>query len=155
MKIVRTSQVPWADVPGRGKFGQRRKELGGQKLTGGLWELAPGKRSFPLHGHLVTEEALFVVSGRAKVRTPEGLTEIGPGDYVSFPPGGPAHQLVNDGSEPLVYLGLSAIQGVDVVEYPESGKFASMVGTPANRRRWLFREKDQVTDYYEGEPDAL
>lgn len=153
MKVIRTSEIPWVDAVNRGKFLQRRKALGGEKLTCGLWELAPGKRSFPLHAHLVTEEALFVVSGRGKVRTPDGLTDIGPGDYVSFPAGGPAHQLVNDGTEPLVYLGMSAVQGVDVVHYPDSGKIASAVGVFPKAKRFVFRERDGV-DYYEGEPDA-
>src|SRR4051812_33744772 len=100
MKVIRTAETPWADMIQRGRYSNRRKELGGDKLGCGLWELAPGKRSFPMHAHLVTEEAMFVVSGRGKVRTPEGETEVGPGDYVSFPAGGVAHQLVNDGTEP-------------------------------------------------------
>src|SRR5437016_5616288 len=104
MKITRTRELEWVNQVDHGNFRGRRKPLGGQKLTAGLWELPPGKKSFPMHMHHVTEEALFVVSGTGKVRTPEGMTEIGPGDYVSFPPGGPAHQLVNDGTEPLVYL---------------------------------------------------
>ncbi len=153
MKVVRTSEVPWADSLQRGEFSQRRKALGGDRLTCGLWELAPGKRSFPLHAHLVTEEALFVISGRAKVRTPDGLTPIGPGDYVSFPPGGPAHQLVNDGPEPLVYVGMAATTGADVVEYPDSGKIACAVGARPSGKRWIFRAKDQA-DYFEGEPGA-
>lgn len=151
MKIVRTAEAPWADGLVRGPFAQRRKGLGGEKLSCGLWELPPGKRSFPLHAHLVTEEALFVLSGRAKVRTPEGLSEIGPGDFVSFPPGGPAHQLVNDGAEPLVYLAMSATIGVDVVEYPDSNKVAAAVGAWPNARRFVFR-KDAQVDYLDGEP---
>ncbi len=153
MKVVRTNEIAWANALARGDFAQRRKPLGGEKLSCSLWELAPGKKSFPLHAHLVTEEALFVVSGRAKVRTPEGLTEIGPGDYVSFPPGGPAHQLVNDGTEPLVYLGMSAASDVDVVEYPDSKKIASSVGAFPKAKRWVFRERDQA-DYFDGEPGA-
>jgi uncharacterized cupin superfamily protein len=145
--------MPWADAISRGAFVQRRKGLGGEKLTSGLWELPPGKRSFPLHLHHVTEEALFVVSGKGQVRTPEGLTDIGPGDYVSFPAGGPAHQLVNDGAEPLVYLGISAAQGADVVEYPDSGKVVSSVGAGPARKRFVFRTASQV-DYFDGEPDA-
>ena len=152
MKIVRSSELPWKDGINRGPFGQRLKRLGGEKLTASLWELPPGKRSFPLHAHLVTEEALFVVSGRGKVRTPEGESPIGPGDWVSFPPGGPAHQLLNDGTEPLLYLGMSAVLGVDVVEYPESDKIAASVGAfPA--KRWIFRRGSQV-DYFDGEPGA-
>ncbi len=155
MKVVRTSDVPWTDALVRGQYANRRKELGGgERLACGLWELPPGKKSFPLHAHLVTEEALYVISGRAKVRTPEGLTPIGPGDFVAFPAGGLAHQLVNDGPEPLVYVAISAKMGSDVVQYPESGKVAAAVGTsPANAKRWMFREGAQA-DYFDGDPDA-
>ena len=93
---------------------------------------------------------MFVVSGRCQVRTPEGLTEIGPGDYVSFPPGGGAHQLINDFEEPCVYLGLSALQGVDFVEYPDSGKVAFAQGSPPTGKRLLFRAGDPP-DYWDGE----
>jgi len=153
MKVVRTAEVPWTEALSRGQFGQRRKALGGEKLTCGLWELPPGKRSFPLHAHLVTEEALFVLSGRGMVRTPDGTTEIGPGDYVSFPAGGPAHQLMNEGDEPLVYVGMAAVSGADVVEYPESGKVAASVGAWPSAKRFIFRRADEV-DYFAGEPGA-
>lgn len=153
MKVVRTNEMPWTDALQRGAYSNRRKELGGERLACGLWELAPGKKSFPLHAHLVTEEALFVLSGRAKVRTPEGETPIGPGDFVSFPAGGPAHQLINDGSEPLVYVAFSATQGVDVVEYPESGKVAAAVGRPPYPKKWLMRTADQP-GYFDGDKDA-
>ena len=153
MKIVHSSEVEWKDALNRGAFGQRRKALGGEKLSCGLWELAPGKRSFPLHSHHVTEEAMFVISGKGQVRTPEGRTPIGPGDYVSFPPGGPAHQVMNDGAEPLVYVGMSAGQGVDVVEYPESSKVGCSIGAAPKAKRFLFRQGDQV-EYFDGEKDA-
>ena len=151
LEVVHSATLPWADALSRGPFQNRRKALGGQKLSAGLWELPPGKRSFPLHAHHVTEEALFVLSGRASIRTPEGLLPVGPGDFVSFPAGGPAHQLVNDGPEPLVYLGLSAGQGVDVVEYPDSDKVAAAVGKPPGGVRYVFRKGSQV-DYLDGEP---
>jgi uncharacterized cupin superfamily protein len=152
MKIVRTREVEWTPALNRGKYGNRRKPLGGERLTAGLWELAPGKRSFPLHAHHVTEEAMFVVSGHAHVRTPEGTTPIGPGDYVSFPAGGPAHQLVNDGDEPLVYLGLSASQGFDAVDYPDTGKLAVSLGAFPHGRRHVFKVDSQV-DYFHGEDE--
>ena len=151
--VVRTAEVPWATGIDKGQFQQRRKHLGGERLSAGLWELPPGKRSFPLHVHHVTEEALFVISGRGQVRTPEGSTPIGPGDFVSFPPGGPAHQLVNDGAEPLVYLGLGAGIGADLVEYPDSDKVAATAGPRGTGKRFVFRRSDQA-DYWEGEKDA-
>lgn len=153
MKLVKTSELPWAKGISRGNYQQRRKECGGERLKAGLYELAPGKKSWPLHAHLVTEEALYVVSGRAKVRTPEGLTDIGPGDYVSFPPGGPAHQLVNDGDAPLVYLGLSAGTDFDSCEYPDTDKISIAVGTGPSRKRFLFKRGSAV-DYFEGDEDA-
>ncbi len=154
MNVVRSRQLAWSDAINHGPFLQRRKALGGKKLACGLWELAPGKKSFPFHLHLVTEEALFVISGIGKVRTPEGLTEIGPGDFVHFPPGGPAHQLVNDGSEPLVYVAMSAVFGVDVVEYPDSGKAAAAVGDYPAMKRFSFRLADANVGYFDGEPET-
>lgn len=153
MKIVRTAEVAWVDAMNKGAFAQRRKALGGEKLTAGLWELPPGKKSFPLHAHHITEEAMFVISGKGQVRTQEGVTPISAGDYVSFPPGGLAHQLINDGTEPMVYLGMSAGQGVDIVEYPDSEKVAASVGVAPNNKRFMFKKGSQV-EYFEGEKDA-
>lgn len=119
-------------------------------MSCGLWELAPGKRSFPMHFHYGTEEALFVISGRAKVRTPDGETPLSRGDFVSFPTGGPAHQLVNDLDQPFVYLAMSVPQDVDVVEYPESGKVACVGGKYPTGKRFIFSAKNQA-DYFDGE----
>lgn len=155
IKVVRSSELPWAQGMTRGKYENQRKELGGlDLLRSGLWQLPPGKKSFPLHAHNVTEEALYVISGTGRVRTTEGEHAIGPGDWVAFPARGPAHQLINDGTEPLVYLGLSANPvGVDVVDYPDSKKVAASIGAPPTGRRLLFRAGEQA-DYFEGDPDA-
>lgn len=156
MKIVKSSDVPWTDALKQGKYVQRRKPLTSDspRLSASLFELAPGKKSFPLHAHHVTEEALYVISGTAKVRTPEGLTAIGPGDFVSFPAGGVAHQLVNDGSVPLVYLAMSSnAAGADVVDYPDTGKVAMSLGSFPKGRRMIFDGNHQ-SDYFAGDPDA-
>lgn len=153
MNVLRSGTMQWVDALQRGAYSQRRKALGTGTLSSSLWELAPGKKSFPLHAHHVTEEALFVLSGTGQVRTPDGQTPIGPGDYIAFPAGGPAHQLINDGAEPLVYLGLSSGKGVDVVEYPDSGKVAAAVGAPPAGKRFMFRAADQV-EYFQGDKDA-
>jgi uncharacterized cupin superfamily protein len=150
MKIVRSAEAAWQNAVSHGAFEGRRKELGGTKLSCGLWELPPGKKSFPLHRHHVAEEALFVMSGKAKVRTSEGESAIGPGDFVSFPAGGVAHQLINDGAETLVYLAISNPGGVDIVEYPDSGKVASSVGSGPDRKRFVFKA-DKQADYWDGE----
>lgn len=154
MKLVRSNEVAWADAISKGAFGQRRKELGSTgKLSAGLWELPPGKKSFPFHMHHVTEEALFVVSGSAKVRTPDGLTPIGAGDWLMFPPGAGAHQLINDGSEPMVYIAMGVTFGVDIVEYPDSGKVSSAIQAGSERKRFIFKKDSQV-EYFADEEDA-
>ena len=74
---------------------------------------------------------------------------------VSFPPGGPAHQLINDGSEPLVYLAISTSHKCEVVGYPDSKKVAAMAGVAWDKPwiRQIWREGETV-DYWEGEPNA-
>lgn len=153
MKIVKTNDAPWTDAMNQGAYQQQRKPLTSSALGASVWRLPPGKKSFPFHAHHITEEALYVVSGTAKVRTPDGLTAIGPGDFVSFEPGGPAHQLINDGSVDLVYLGLSVGKGVDVVEYPDTGKVSSSVGAFPNGQRFIFKKDSQV-GYFDGDTDA-
>ena len=59
-------------------------------------------------------------------------------------------QLARDGKEPFIYLGLSSSLGVDVVEYPDTGKVACAVGAPPDGKRFVFDGKAQV-DYWEGE----
>ncbi len=155
MKIVKTNEVAWADSLKRGNYGQRRKEMGSTgKMSAGMWELAPGKKSFPFHMHYVTEEALYVISGHAKVRTPDGLTPISAGDWVMFPPGDCAHQLVNDGTEPFVYIALGMNPaGVDIVDYPDSGKLSSAIQAGPERKRFIFKKDTQV-DYFADDDDA-
>lgn len=153
MKIVRSKEMEWGEGIHKGKFFQRRKTLGTGPLGASIFELPPGMKSFPFHVHHVTEEAMYVISGFARVRTTEGETPIGPGDYVQFPAGGSAHQLINDGSEPLIYIGMSASKGVDIVEYPDSNKVAAAVGMWPDVKRFLFNKNDQA-QYFDGEKDA-
>lgn len=110
--------------------------------------LDPGKYSYPYHFHRNSEELFVILSGTAKLRTPEGITEVHEGDIVFFPlgPAG-AHQLYNHTDKPCRYLDLGAITGLDVCEYPDSGKINVLP------EREIFRKADTV-DYYAGEEDV-
>jgi uncharacterized cupin superfamily protein len=136
-----------------GKFGYKRKRLGaaaGGKGIGASWfELAPGKRAFPFHYHLANEEAVYVLEGEGTLRLGDEEHPLRPGDYVTFIPGPPAHQIVNTGSGPLRYLSLSTMLEPEVAIYPDSKK----VGVLARRQGFIVLHKDQnaVEDYYEGE----
>jgi uncharacterized cupin superfamily protein len=64
-----------------------------------------------------------------------------------------AHQIVNDGSETLIYVGLSSSAGPDFVEYPDSGKISSRTNGPPNGQRFIFKKDSQV-DFFDGDKDA-
>lgn len=107
--------------------------------------LDPGKYSFPYHFHRNAEELFVILSGRAKLRTLEGICEVQAGDIVFFEMGpSGAHQLFNPNGEPVKYLDIRTNQGLDVVEYPDSGKINILP------EQEVYRKADRA-DYYEGE----
>jgi uncharacterized cupin superfamily protein len=87
-----------------------------------LITIAPGDKSTELHAHRYEEEALYVLSGRGTEVIGEQRHEIRPGDFIGFPAGGPAHETINDGTEPLVCLVIGQRLAQDVVDYPKQGK---------------------------------
>ncbi len=129
---------------------------GGQMIGANLTTVAVGSVSFPHHYHCATEEGIYVLSGTGIARIGEQRVAIRAGDWIAFPVGPEhAHQMINDGAEPLVYLCVSAsAQKVDVVGYPDSKKVAAMAG-PFEKplHRWTSRQGETV-DYWEGEPEA-
>jgi len=140
----------------RVKVRQLARGAGAQMLGGNVTEIAPRSISYPFHYHCATEEALYVISGSGLVRIGEQRLRIGPGDWISFPPGPEhPHQMINDTDEPLIYLCVSAAaQKVDVVGYPDSKKVAATAG-PSDKpiHRWISRQGESV-DYWQDEPDA-
>ena len=83
-----------------------------------------------------------------------------PGDWIALPAGpSHAHQMVNSSAtDPLVYLCVSTMHGVEIVEYPDSRKVGAGVADPTSptgfRRIGLFRAGSGTLDYWEGEPEA-
>jgi len=139
----------------------RRKRLAaaagaGDALGCSLYELPPGKRSWPYHYHTGNAEAMYVLAGDGRVRLDGDEYGVSADDYVHFParPEG-AHRVVNDGDEPLRYLMVSTMNDPDVIEYPDSGKVGVMAGSPPGDRgertvHGYFRTEDAV-DYWDGE----
>lgn len=86
-----------------------------------------------------------MLTGSATLRTPEGLTEVHPGDMLFFEAGETgAHQLYNHTDEPCTYLDLRSFIGHDVCEYPDSGKLILMPTAETFC-------KDEQHAYFEGE----
>jgi uncharacterized cupin superfamily protein len=94
--------------------------------------LPGGKESYVHHVHQGQEEWMFVVSGRGMAGIGDAEHEIGPGDFLGFPAGGPAHDTRALEGGDLVY-----VQGgdawtrtsVDVVDFPRLGLRRTFVGT--------------------------
>jgi uncharacterized cupin superfamily protein len=82
----------------------------------------PEDAAFPFHRHHVNDELFYIVSGEGEYRCGDKSYLLRPGDTVGAPAGGEAHQIINNGTGELRYLGISTMRGVDVVDYPDSGK---------------------------------
>ncbi len=107
--------------------------------------LDPGKFSFPYHFHRASEELFMIISGEATLRTPDGFQTLGEGDLVFFEEGSTsAHQLYNHGEMPCVYLDIRSSYGIDVTEYPDSGKINILPNME------IYEDSSKV-DYFKGE----
>jgi uncharacterized cupin superfamily protein len=131
------------------------RPLGGAKIGASVTRVEPGHAAFPHHHHYGSEEHFFIVSGTGVLRHGSETYPVKPGDYIVHPPGGPehAHQLVNTGSETLVYLSLGAMAAPEVVGYPDSGKLGvSTTQWPEKGLRFLaMKEGIDRVDYWDGE----
>jgi len=129
---------------------------GNIQLGATLTELPPGALSYPHHYHCAKEEAVYVISGTGTARIGDARVPIRPGDWLAYPVGpAHAHQLINDGKEPLVYLCISTGQTCEVVGYPDSGKVGFAAGESMQKTwmRQLVRAGESL-DYWDGEPGA-
>ncbi|MBU1175493.1 MAG: cupin domain-containing protein [Alphaproteobacteria bacterium] len=122
-----------------------------------LHVVAPGKRAFPFHAHHMTQELFIILEGEGTYRFGDKEYPIRANDVLAAPNGGAevAHQIVNTGTAPLKYLGISANSvGGDVVEYPDSGKFAVSSrfdwSTMSGGVRYVGRQESSL-DYWDGE----
>jgi uncharacterized cupin superfamily protein/L-amino acid N-acyltransferase YncA len=78
----------------------------------------PGALSTAYHTHARTDEWIFILSGRARVRCGAEIFEVGAGDFIAHPAGGEPHTM--QASEELTYLVGGEIDPEDVVVYPEA-----------------------------------
>lgn len=118
---------------------------GSKQMDFHVRSLDPGKYSYPYHFHRNSEEIFVILSGKVMLRTPQRFQELTEGDFVFFElgPDG-AHQLYNHTDLPCRFLDIRTLAGLDVCEYPDSGKINVLP------ERDIFFKKDKV-GYYEGE----
>jgi uncharacterized cupin superfamily protein len=136
-------------------FGAR---LGLSSLGIGYGEVPPGKSSCPFHNHHVEDEAFIILEGRGTYRYGPNRHDVGPGDVLGAPAGGPetAHTLIKTGTETLKYISVSSMAPTEICEYPDSGKFLAKTRAEIGGKadfRFIGRVGD-TADYWAGEPGA-
>ena len=87
-----------------------------------LIRLPPGRDSTTYHFHDGEEEFLYVLSGHGVAEIGDATHAVGPGDFMGFPRGSPAHLLSNPFATELVYLMGGERRDLDVVHYPRLGR---------------------------------
>lgn len=111
--------------------------------------LNPGQFSFPYHFHRNAEELITILSGSMTLRSENGLEIMSKGDIVFFEMGETgAHQFFNHSEEPCKYLDIRTFFGMDVCEYPDSGKVNII--PPIE-----IYEKDSKVSYFKGEENVI
>lgn len=103
-----------------------------RRISAGLAAVPAGRESFITHVHRHDEEWMFVLDGRGVADIGGRSEEIGPGDFLGFPAGGPAHGVRALEGGPLTYL-----QGgdawskdtIEIVDFPGLGLRKTFVGT--------------------------
>jgi quercetin 2,3-dioxygenase len=90
--------------------------------------LPPGKESAVYHVHHREEEWLYVVGGRGVAEVDDVERELGPGDFLAFPPG-VAHLVRAAAQEQLTLLvGGEVIPDADVSDFPRLKRRLVRVG---------------------------
>lgn len=122
-------------------------QAGAKQLSFDLRKLPPGKYSFPFHYHHAAEELFLIISGSGALRHAEGSCRIEAGDIVFFPYGPQgAHQVYNDGDQPLEYLDIRAIGLLDAITYPDTHKTGILPDM-------IMFDRQHQPGYWEGEED--
>ena len=160
--IVNIADIPLTDH-GHGeafaaKLGQIGPLIGATQLGCRLVVVPPGRKAWPFHAHHVNEEMFFILSGAGTLRLGGDDHPVKAGDVIACPAGGPetAHQIVNSGDAELRYLAISTMRSPEVLEYPDSGKFAVVSGSAPGgdksaRRMWYVGRAETSLDYWDGE----
>jgi uncharacterized cupin superfamily protein len=111
-------------------------------------QLDPGKFSFPYHFHRNAEELIMVILGAMTLRSVDGFQILNMGELVFFEIGETsAHQFYNHTHSPCAYLDIRTTVGLDITEYPDSGKINILPS-------WEVYEKNTRVEYNKGEENV-
>lgn len=160
--IVNESNIAWDNWSHGGIIEHKRKNFTKQfstnKLVASLYEIAPGKVSWPYHYHTTNEEVFFIIDGQGELRTHDKMIIVTKGDFIRFPVGEQgAHQIKNTSPDvTLKYLDFGTTNHPDIVFMPDSNKLGVFGGgapcqNSENRNIWKYFDLDSEIDYLKGE----
>jgi len=155
--VINVADVDLKDSGHGERFAAKTGRVGpliGSTAIGCMYTVVqPGKRAFPYHVHHAIHELFVILEGTGEYRFGDKVYPVMAGDVCAAPTGGPerAHQLVNTGSGELKYLGISTHADTELVEYPDSNKFAVSGKTSDGGRFRFIGRADGNLDYWDGE----
>ncbi len=82
----------------------------------------PGHDTTEYHKHFYEEECVYILSGRGAAIIDGERYTVEPGDFLGFPRGVAAHNIVNDGDDLLQCLVMGQRLEQDVADYPDKNK---------------------------------
>jgi len=124
-----------------------------RKLGASIDTVAPGKRSCPYHFHYAREEMFVVLEGQGTLRVADEELPIAAGDVIFIPPGPEyPHQIINTSGAPLKYLSIGTTDSPELVEYPDSGKYAAAAWREDGSIVHRIQRAENSVDYWDGEP---
>jgi len=159
--VINIADVPLRDggngTTFKAKVGSFGRSIGLKGIGAMLHVVEPGEKAFPHHVHHQIDELFVILEGEGTYRFGNERYPIRAGDVCAAPTGGPdlAHQIINTGATPLKYLGISTMCDTEVVEYPDSKKFAVMSrfdwsNPKAGGIRYVGRAENSL-NYFDGE----
>lgn len=88
-----------------------------------LVRVEPGRDTTTHHFHGQDEEFVYILEGHGRATIGDDVIDVGPGDFMAFPKGSPAHSMCNpaEAGRDLLYLMGGTRSPVDVCTYPTLG----------------------------------
>jgi uncharacterized cupin superfamily protein len=87
-----------------------------------LVEVQPGDETTEHHRHHHEDECVYVLAGTGLAFVGDDAHAIGPGDFLGYRKGGPAHSIRNTGDTVLRCIVVGERLEQDVCDYPKLGK---------------------------------
>ncbi len=132
--VVSIDELPLRAQAKGSRFAVEIGDIGGPLGLNGLGArlhvVQPGKTAYPFHRHHTVDELFIILSGTGEYRIGDDRLPVKAGDCLGARAGDKAHQIINTGTQMLRYIGIGNNVGVDVIDYPDTGRIAIDAGAP-------------------------